>query len=208
MIESHFEKKQALLEAALDEFTAYEYDEASLNRIIKQAGVSKGSFYHHYEDKLELYLSLMAEVSRAKVDFFQQWQAAHPDALAGKGFFELLKQQGKIALLFAREYPQYAQLGQRFIVEKNKDVKAYVWEKLGQGAEDYLRPLIEGAIARGELRGDFPPALIHKLLSYLLNHFDRIIPYDRTAVDYEELLSDYERYLDFIQHGLGKGGDN
>jgi len=51
-----FKNKDKLLNAALDEFGKYSYKQASLNRIIKKAGISKGSFYFHFKDKKSLYL--------------------------------------------------------------------------------------------------------------------------------------------------------
>ncbi len=42
--EKSFERKTELLEAALDEFTSKSYEDASLNMIIKNAGISKGLF--------------------------------------------------------------------------------------------------------------------------------------------------------------------
>ena len=43
--EKRFQRENDLLKAALDEFSSKSYEEASLNRIIKNAGMSKGSKY-------------------------------------------------------------------------------------------------------------------------------------------------------------------
>lgn len=37
-----------LQEAAINEFSMKKYEDASLNDILKNAGMSKGSFYHHF----------------------------------------------------------------------------------------------------------------------------------------------------------------
>ena len=48
------EKKQAILEAAVHEFSRVPYSSASINQIIKEADISRGSFYTYFEDKDDL----------------------------------------------------------------------------------------------------------------------------------------------------------
>lgn len=48
------EKKRAIWEAATAEFIRQPYDKVSINRIIKDAGISRGSFYTYFEDKSDL----------------------------------------------------------------------------------------------------------------------------------------------------------
>lgn len=48
------EKKQAILSAAVHEFSRVPYAAASINQIIKEADISRGSFYTYFEDKDDL----------------------------------------------------------------------------------------------------------------------------------------------------------
>ena len=41
--------------AALDEFAAHGFHDASLNRVIDAAGISKGSMYYYFDGKEDLY---------------------------------------------------------------------------------------------------------------------------------------------------------
>lgn len=64
MVRERFEnldpdKQQQLYEAAADEFSENGFEGASLNRIIDRAGMSKGSLYYYFNDKSDLYSSLM-----------------------------------------------------------------------------------------------------------------------------------------------------
>ena len=36
--------------------TAHGFENASLNRIIKKAGISKGAMYYYFDDKMDLYI--------------------------------------------------------------------------------------------------------------------------------------------------------
>lgn len=68
MKEKSFEKKSELFEAALSEFSSKKED-ASLNNIIKNAGISKGIFYYHFKDKQELYIYLLKSSVEVKLAF-------------------------------------------------------------------------------------------------------------------------------------------
>jgi AcrR family transcriptional regulator len=48
------EKKEIIIKAARDEFVQVPFEKVSINRIIKHAGISRGSFYTYFEDKHDL----------------------------------------------------------------------------------------------------------------------------------------------------------
>ncbi len=49
------QKQERLLEAATREFSSRPFSEASINQIIKDAGIPRGSFYMYFTDKEELF---------------------------------------------------------------------------------------------------------------------------------------------------------
>ena len=53
------EKRERILEAAWAEFETVSFAEASINRIIRRAGISRGSFYQYFTDKEDLFIYLM-----------------------------------------------------------------------------------------------------------------------------------------------------
>ncbi|WP_308492296.1 TetR/AcrR family transcriptional regulator [Microbacterium terrisoli] len=48
-------QQQALVQAALDEFSTHGFHDASLNRVIEAAGISKGSLYYYFDGKEDLF---------------------------------------------------------------------------------------------------------------------------------------------------------
>ena len=52
-------KRERLLRCARQEFSRVSYPDASINRIIRSAGIPRGSFYMYFEDKSDLFLYLM-----------------------------------------------------------------------------------------------------------------------------------------------------
>ena len=48
-------KKQRLIKAAIEEFSRVSFSEASINNIINNAKISRGSFYMYFENKDDLF---------------------------------------------------------------------------------------------------------------------------------------------------------
>ncbi len=55
------DRQEAILAAAGEEFASNGYSGASLNRIIEAAGISKGSLYYYFDDKGDLFASVIDE---------------------------------------------------------------------------------------------------------------------------------------------------
>ncbi|MBR4210899.1 MAG: TetR/AcrR family transcriptional regulator [Oscillibacter sp.] len=56
------EKRARIIDAAWDEFTMVPFAKASIKRIIRGAGIPRGSFYQYFEDKGDLFRYLMTRV--------------------------------------------------------------------------------------------------------------------------------------------------
>jgi AcrR family transcriptional regulator len=64
-------KKQRFIEAAVQEFASHNYDQASINVIIKQLGIARGSVYQYFNDKLDLWLFLKEHCEQVKLSYIQ-----------------------------------------------------------------------------------------------------------------------------------------
>lgn len=52
-------KKDAILDSARAEFSQHGYADASQNRIIEAAGISKGALYYYFDDKNDLFVTVL-----------------------------------------------------------------------------------------------------------------------------------------------------
>ena len=57
------EKQDRIIDAAINEFAEYGYENSSTNRIVKTCGISKGSLFKYFENKEELYFYLIDTIS-------------------------------------------------------------------------------------------------------------------------------------------------
>ena len=67
------EKRQKLLAAARHEFARTSYADASSNRMIREAGIPRGSFYMYFTDKEELFRYLTEEYAQRLVGLMERF---------------------------------------------------------------------------------------------------------------------------------------
>src|SRR5215475_6981545 len=53
------EKRERLLEVAAQEFAMYGFEDASINRILERAQMSKGAAYYYFADKVDLFFTVV-----------------------------------------------------------------------------------------------------------------------------------------------------
>ncbi len=94
------EKRDRIINAALDEFAKVGFEKGSTNNIVKAAGISKGSLFHYFSGKQELYDYLIdftftniIEKIKNNLDWDNQ------------DLIERFRDIGQIKLEFLRNYP-------------------------------------------------------------------------------------------------------
>lgn len=75
-------KKRAIREAAKKEFSRVPYEKVSINQIIQNADISRGSFYTYFEDKEDVVRWLFQDHCAAVMEFCRAQLESHGDAIA------------------------------------------------------------------------------------------------------------------------------
>lgn len=203
MKEKTFERKQKLLAAALEEFTKNNYKNASLNDIIKNAGISKGTFYYHFQDKQALYLFLLESSVDVKMKFINEKMPVSAADYEKMDIFEAFRAQGRIGAEFAAEHPEYQKLSLMFLKEKGGDIYEIAKTRLSDTTEKFIEVMVEKAIANGNFRQGFSEDFILKTVSYLFMHFDEIYNEEKDH-ELERMLENLDVFVDFLKNGLGR----
>lgn len=76
-------KKKQIFLAAKTEFTKNLYEDVSICQVIKEAKISRGSFYLYFENKLDLYCYVLSYNRKKLIERFVE------DILLKKGIFEI-----------------------------------------------------------------------------------------------------------------------
>jgi AcrR family transcriptional regulator len=104
------EKRQVIIEAAIDEFAEYGLETASTNRIVSSSGISKGSFYQYFEDKQDVFMYLLFLLEQEKLEYVQE---KHPPS-NNMDTFEYFRWMIKAGMEFNSTYPRMVQAISRF----------------------------------------------------------------------------------------------
>lgn len=65
------EKQKIILKSAMEEFSKIPYIDVSINRVIQNAKISRGSFYMYFKDKEDLYCYLTRMHQKKMYEMFQ-----------------------------------------------------------------------------------------------------------------------------------------
>ena len=182
----------------MNEFSQKSFDEASINQIIKDAGISKGTFYYHFKDKKDLYLYLIKILTGTKWDFIngaikQQFDQEYK----GKDIFEKFKMQAKVGILFAKQHPKHHAFAKMIAKERGNAIYGAIQELFDQSKQ--LDDMIDEAIKNGDFADQYSKEFLAKIMGFMLAHFDEIYQSDHEQDAFENL----ESFIEFIKNGIG-----
>ena len=147
------EKRQQILQVAIDEFADNDYDNVSISRIVARAGIAKGSFYQYFADKEDLYGYVLGLLAKAKTDFMS---LDHPDP-NHIGIFAYLRWMAEVGVAFQVAYPQFSKIAVR-AANVNFFPRPFNLSIRDQTIAFYRR-LVEVGQAQGDIDPDIDPAV-------------------------------------------------
>lgn len=186
-----------LYEAALNEFARKAFEDASLNNILKEANMSKGSLYHNFGDKFGLYLAMMDMIVGKKTAFFSDALKQRPKDF---DFFLTVKQLVKATLAFMHTDERlYQVLGHN--LEANEEFKRQLIEIFPHRPDFGLDTLVRAALEAGQIDSRYSPAFVSGVFEILLEHIHRLLSPDHPA---EEIESVVDSLIDLMQYGIAR----
>src|SRR5947209_7475198 len=96
------EKRERLLEVAAQEFAQYGFEDASLNRILDRTQMSKGAAYYYFEDKVDLFFTVM-QYCNERLNLIDQ--EVEPAMLSAETFWPTFAELHRQPLLRSFEQP-------------------------------------------------------------------------------------------------------
>jgi len=91
-------KQQRILQAICEEFTNHSYEDASTNRIVEKAGISKGALFNYFGCKEDMYHALLRYV----LDFFKGYAISNFET---DDFIERCRILGEMDMRIYQEAP-------------------------------------------------------------------------------------------------------
>ena len=140
------DKRETIMNAAVEEFAEYGLENASTNRIVKNSGIAKGSFYQYFEDKQDVFMHMLDMIEQKEMEFFNN---EHPPN-HNMDVFHYFRWMVKKGMEFGLAHPRAIQAAWRVLLGEGlyygKNLAGYR-EKTKQA----LTMLIKQAMERGEV---------------------------------------------------------
>lgn len=198
------DKKILIIAAALDEFSSVSYDTASINQICKKSNIAKGSFYQYFTDKMDLYVYIMTLAIEKKIKFFSSVLTEF-DTLSLLEQFRLLFLKG---IEFAKDYPQYAALGEQFSKENNQLAKSSAIKEGDKQSEILFIQMIGQAKSKGEIDNTVDSLALSILLQSMNNSVNEYMLNKFGNVRYEDCEEDVNNFVDSLLNIIFNGIQN
>jgi len=159
--------KDRILDAALKEFGRFGYGAASMNRLVKGAGISKGAIFKYFGTKAGLfdyvYCSSLEEVK-------EQLRTVR-DSSGTEPFFDRLEKVLRAGLEFTTRRPLSAAIYYRVIYTGDAPHGNRFLSEIQGTSRRFLKTLIEDGVKKGELRQDIDAEKTAFIIQSVLDRF-------------------------------------
>jgi len=204
------EKRERILDTCYLEFSKYNYREASVTRIVAEAGIAKGSIYKYFEDKKDLYQYLIDHAVQTKFSYIDHHRRRDTQSI-----WEELWSGIEVGSRFDFQFSRYAQFLNRALSPANDlfdiDTRTMVLEQSHQ----YLQQFIAKGLAQGEIRADVQPDLISRFVNLVLAKASQILAEKRSMSileftsqysdqNFEEILAEVRELYELILTGISR----
>ncbi len=185
-------RKERLFQSAAEEFAEHGYDAASLNRIIEKAGIGKSSLYYYFDDKADLFTTI---VERAVALLITEVGGLDPSKLTAQTYWRELEAFCRKATELSASNAWYVRLGRLFYQLRGNRKEARATDRMFRSARGWLQTLIEHGQELGVVRSDLPTSMLvdgtlglgEALDRWFMTHWDEYSAEERVRLAGEQL---------------------
>jgi len=146
------DKKNHIIRTALSEFSNKDFERASINQISKKAGLSAGNLYYYFENKEDLYITVVDYVFKEMSNEINGF----PDMLSEGPFWENIKQFVIERLhLSLRDKEVGYFINKLFEFDASQEMNA-IELKFKEKVRTEFRKIFNIAVEQGLIRDDLP----------------------------------------------------
>ena len=161
------EKQSRIVDASISEFAEKDYETASMNKVVNQAGISKGSLFNYFKTKSSLYFHIYQLAIREVKAYLRKVR----DETASLSFDVRLSKIVNSGVQFITEHPRLAQIYFRLVYSGDSPNREKIVNELQSMSEDYLGNIVQDAMDRGELNQSLNKGQAVFFLDAVLNRF-------------------------------------
>jgi AcrR family transcriptional regulator len=188
-------KQEKILDAAADEFAEKGYEAASINQIIELAGISKGSMYYYFEDKRDLYDTVIKDATERLMEMSGGFDI---EKMQADNFWQYLQAYTERSLKQLRENNKYIQLARDFFQTQQLDVEDTGSETM-EMSRQVTHQMIEHGQSLGVVRDDLPTEFLAQLSMSMGTVMDRWLFERWEEMEEDEIQEFLNREVDLIR---------
>ncbi|MBW1916852.1 MAG: TetR/AcrR family transcriptional regulator [Deltaproteobacteria bacterium] len=160
-------KQDKIVAAALAEFADKGYQQASINVMVANTGIAKGSMYQYFKDKKGIFLYIFEfAISLVRCTLMQVKEATREE-----DFFTRLEKSLLAGVEFIRHHPRIYGIYLKILFDQHVPQRQQLLKAIRQFAAEYFQSLLRQGLERGELRADLPGSAVIFLLDALFDRF-------------------------------------
>lgn len=165
------EKRERIIRAAVREFSEHGYQNASMNSVVREAGISKGSLFHYFRTKFDLFDSIVEQA----MGLAKERLRVTRDDTRTLSLSRRLEQVIRAGFSFIDDHPYLARIYFRVLRSGKAPFGAERIRNLHLQSIKYLHTLLEDTAARNELNPELDTMkaafLIHGMMHHLLHAY-------------------------------------
>jgi AcrR family transcriptional regulator len=185
------QKKERILEAAIREFSSRKYVEASINQIVKEADISRGSFYQYFEDKDDLYFYIISTVvNETAYAFLKDFLSSQPDDIFA--VYEAMFTYN-LHLLSDQKY-------QAFFKNMYLGLDYHLQQKLKEIFSDIRAEILEGNLNELRIKSGYDNLGFQELMNILeLSNRDLLMQFIVHPLGESAIMDAYQRRIQILR---------
>jgi len=146
-------KQKSIIDASIYEFADKGFKNASVNKIVEKAGISKGSLFNYFKSKNMLFEHIYAIALREVKAYLAQVR----DESVSDEFFTRFSKIINAGVGFINKHPRLARIYFRLLNSDDSPRGKAIIQNLHSEATGYLTEFVWTGIERNELRSELNP---------------------------------------------------
>jgi AcrR family transcriptional regulator len=151
------EKQEAILRAAGEEFAERGFDAASINRIIERSGMSKGAVYYYFDDKADLFATVMERSTQRIIEEIGWFSL---EVLGPDEFWEAILELTRRTVAFVQRDDWWIRIGRSFHRIRTDPRATEAATRLADFGRAWWESIIHRGQVLGVIRTDLPLELL------------------------------------------------
>ena len=197
------EKRDRVINSAIEEFSVYPYEKASTNNIVKNAEISKGLLFHYFGNKKELYEALIEFVLNNLVNGITggiDWDETD--------LFERIKQMVMVKMDIGRKYPNMFDFLLKVLTDMNtkkiEDVMKF-YDKYGVNIQSIMGDVYSRNIDFSLFSDTITLDKSIKVIQWTLEKYveEKLLSIDKMEnYDFDQILTELDEYINILKKAL------